>query len=191
MTVQEKLYTANEFWEIAQSPENENKRLELVGGVIDEMPPSSPLNTIIAGRFIYYFNAHVMANDLGYVTTPDGGFALGPNDVRQPDAAFISKARVTKLPEKFFPVAPDLAVEVISPSETSRKVLDKVYAYLRAGTRLVWAVYPEDKLIDVYRLAEDQSVNVRPRRMGDILDGEDVLPGFKLAVQDVFKDLGE
>lgn len=181
---QEKLYTAEEFWKIARLPENEGKRLELDEGEIVEMAASKPVNTIIAGRVIYYLNAFVIPHDLGYVTVPDGGFKLAPKTVRQPDAAFISKARVPKIPHEF-EIAPDLAVEIVSPHED---VWKKANEYLRAGTKLVWAVYPNDKIVYVFRLNDDGSLQGQPFDISATLDGGDVLPGFSLLVSDIFPD---
>ncbi len=186
MVVQDKLYTVEEFWGYCQQAANADKRLELVKGVIDEVAPSSPLNTIVAGRLVHFLNAHVLARDLGYVTGADGEFVLGAQDVRLPDAAFIARSRVPHLPDKVFPVAPDLAVEVVSASETPRSVTDKVRAYLEAGTQLVWAVYPEDRIIDVYRLNPDGSMNLQTLDAEGTLSGGDVLPEFTLPVHEVF-----
>lgn len=188
MDVQEKLYTVAEYWEVTRQPENEGKRLELVEGVIIEMPPSSRLNTIIAMRIGHFLSSHVIEHDLGYVTGADGGFELGPRDVRIPDAAFIAKERVPELAGTTFPAAPDLAVEVVSPSETPRSVLDKARAYLAAGTRLVWVVYPEERVVDVHRLSEDGSMNIQTIDAAGTLDGEDMLPGLTLRVRDVFPE---
>lgn len=184
MTLQEKLYTAEEFWEIAALPENENHRLELEDGVIVDMGESSPTNTVIAMRVGHFLNAFVIPSDLGYVTGADGGFKLPNGNVRQPDAAFISKQRLSTLPHKFN-IAPDLAVEVVSKRED---ILKKVYEYLDSGTRLVWAVYAEDKTVIVFQL--DEHGVLRGERLGvsAALDGGDVLPGFSLPVRDIFPE---
>jgi len=116
MVTREKFITTQEFWEIARLPENENKRLELEDGVIVEMLPSSPINTIVAGRLSTFLNNYIMQHNLGYVTLPDGEFRLATGRVRQPDTAFISRERVPKVPDEF-EIAPDLAVEVASPNE--------------------------------------------------------------------------
>lgn len=76
MVLGKKLYTVEEFWEIAHLPENEERRLELEDGVIVEMAVSSPINTVTAGRILHYLNAFVIPRDLGYVTGADGGFKL-------------------------------------------------------------------------------------------------------------------
>lgn len=180
----EKRYTVEDFWEFARSPENETRRLELEDGVIVEMASSSPLNTVIAGRIIYFLNGHVIPNDLGYVTVPDGGFKLGSKSSRQPDAAFVSKARAPKLP-KAFDFAPDLAVEIVSPDED---ILKKANEYIRAGTRLVWAVYGIEQTVYVFRPPQGGELRVQILGVGDVLDGEDVLPGFTLKISDIFPE---
>jgi Uma2 family endonuclease len=189
MAIQERLYTAEELWEIAHQPEYADKRLELIRGVIQEMPPSSPTNTVVTARFVRLIGNYVDEHDLGFVTGADDGFTLGPNDVRLPDAAFISKSRITTLPEKTFPFAPDLAVEVVSPSETSRKVLDKVRAYLESGTRVVWAAYAEEEVVDVHHLLPDGAISTQTANKEGTLDGEDVLPGFMILIRDLFKGI--
>lgn len=113
---------------------------------------------------------------------------LESNTVRILDVAFISKARVPELEGPLFQAAPDLAVEIISPGETGRKMLEKAQAYLQTGTQLVWAVYPEEEVVDIYRLADDDSVNVKTIAKDGILDGEGVLPDFNLPVKDIFPE---
>lgn len=182
MAVAERRYTAEEFWEIAALPENENRRLELEDGVIVDMGESSPTNSVIAGRFIYFLNAFVIPKNLGFVTSPDGGYKLTSGRVRQPDVAFISRARMPELPDRFR-IAPDLAVEIVSPRED---ILKKAYEYFDAGTQLVWAVYAEVKTVIVFQLDDDGILHGQRLDIDDTLDGGDVLPGFSLPVKDIF-----
>jgi Uma2 family endonuclease len=182
MVLPEKQYSFEEFWEYINLPENEGRRLELEDGVIVEMAASTPLNTVTAMRVGHFFNAFVIPRDLGYVTGADSGFKLAPKRGRQPDVAFISKARLPKLPKRF-DLAPDLAVEVVSPDED---ILKKATEYLRAGTKRVWAIYAEDRLVYVMTLTENGGILSLPFGEGDSLDGGDVLPGFTLAVKDIF-----
>ncbi len=184
MVIRDKLLSAEEFWEIARQPENEGLRLELDEGVIVEMASSTPTNTVVAGRVIYFLNDYVIPRNCEYVTVPDGGFKLAPRKVRQPDAAFISKERVPVLPDEF-ELAPDLAVEVVSPNED---IFKKAGEYLRAGTRLVWGIYADEKTVYVFRVDEDGTVHAQPFDSSSTLDGGDVLPGFKLAVKDIFPE---
>ncbi|MBZ0301138.1 MAG: Uma2 family endonuclease [Anaerolineae bacterium] len=186
MVVQQKLYTASAFWEFTRQPENQAKRLALIDGIIVEMPPSSQKNTVIAMRIGYLMNAHVIPNNLGYVTGPDGGFTLDEYNARQPDVAFISKARHPVLEGVEFPIAPDLAVEVISPSESSTDVLRKVQTYVRAGTRLVLTVYGDDEVVYAWRSAEDGGLHMQSFEGDDTLDCGDALPGFILRIADIF-----
>ncbi len=184
MVTREKLYTFEEFWEVACLPENENRRLELEDGVIVEMGASSPINTVTAGRILHFLNAFVIPRNLGYVTGADGGFKLAPKKSRLPDVGFISKARLPHLPKRFdFP--PDLAVELVSEDED---IFKKALEYLTAGTKLVWAVYALEKTVHVMRLDEDGGLRSLPYGVDSVLDGEDVLPGFSLPVRDIFPE---
>lgn len=87
-----------------------------------------------------------------------------------------------------FPVAPDLAVEVISDSETAKSVRQKVHDYLEAGTQVVWTVYPEDKLVEVHRLNDAGTLLTDTYRVGDTLTGGNVLPDFAVAIQAIFPE---
>lgn len=178
----EKLFTAEEFWDIAQLPENQDKRLELEDGVIVEMGASSPANTVTAARLVYFLNAFVIPRELGYVTGADGGFKLASRRVRQPDVGYISKARLPKLPKRF-EVAPDLAIEVVSPDED---IFKKAREYLHAGTRKVWAVYEDERTVYVMTLNDEGTLISKPYGENDTLDGGDLLPGFTLPVRDSF-----
>jgi Uma2 family endonuclease len=187
MVIQERTYTLDEFLEIARQPENEDKLFELIRGVIVEVNPPSALHVIISGRLFGFVFAFVEQNDLGYVTGETGGYALGGADYRMPDVAFIAKDRLPALNDlKVFPVAPDLAVEVVSPSNKPRDLLDKIEDFFAAGTRLMWVVYPLEQVIDVYHPAENGGLHIQKFTINDTLDGEDILPGFKLGVRDVF-----
>jgi Uma2 family endonuclease len=182
MAVAERRYTAEEFWEIAALPENEHRRLELEDGVIVDMGWSSPRNTIVGIRVATFINVFVMSNDLGYVTGADSGFILPNGNTRRPDVGFITKGRLADIPEKFN-IAPDLAVEIVSPNED---ILKKVYEYFDSGTRLVWAVYTKDKTVIVFQLDEHGILRGQRLDIEGILDGGDVLPGFTLPVRDIF-----
>jgi len=184
MVTREKLYTFEEFWEVACLPENENRRLELEDGVIVEMGASSPINTVTAMRIGHLMNAFVIPRNLGYVTGADGGFKLGAKKSRLPDVGFIAKSRLPSLPKRF-DLPPDLAVEVVSEDED---IFKKALEYLTAGTKLVWAVYALERIVHVMRLDEDGGLRSLPYGVDSVLDGEDVLPGFSLPVRDIFPE---
>lgn len=184
MALREKLYTLEEFRAIASLPENEDKRLEWEDGVIVDMGSSSRLNAVIASRIGYFFNAFVLPNDLGFVTGPDAGFSLkAVGRVRRPDVAFVSNKHCLELVGVEFDLAPDLAVEVVSPDED---VFKKVKEYIRSGTRLVWAVYGDDRVVDVFTPTSEGEFRVQELTVSDTLDGGDVLPGFTLPVCEIF-----
>lgn len=184
MVAREKLYTVEEFWEIASLPENEDRLLEWEDGVIIDMGSSRRINTVTAARIIYFLNAFVLPRNLGLLTGPDAGYELHyVKRVRRPDAAFLSIKYGIELVGVEFNIAPDLAVEVVSPHED---VFKKAREYLQSGTRIVWAVYADEKMVYVFHLDADGSLRSVPFGMEDTLDGGDVLPGFALAVSDVF-----
>lgn len=101
-----------------------------------------------------------------------------------PELAFVSRERVEQIgkTKKFFPAAPDLAVEVLSPFDTVYEVNEKVEEWLKAGVRLLWTINSKRRTVTVYR----SLTAVIMLTEQDELDGEDVLPGFRLRVADVF-----
>jgi Uma2 family endonuclease len=119
----------------------------------------------------------------------DTGFILSraPDTVRAPDIAFVAEGRFeTGLPFGYVPFAPDLAVEIVSPSNTASELQAKVLEYLEAGTRLVWVIDPRRETVMVYRSRDD----IRILGRDDELDAADVLPGFKLALSELFGAMG-
>jgi Uma2 family endonuclease len=185
MLLRERTLTVQEFLDIVNAPEYADKRVELIDGEIVEMPPSRRINTVIATILIQYLAAFVYPRKLGYLSTADGGYVTGERSYRQPDVGYISLERAGGLEGVTFDVAPDLAVEVVSPDED---VYKKALEYLRAGTRIVWAVYPDDRTIHVMTLDADGSLRSHAYGVDATLDGGEVLPEFTLAVRDVFPD---
>lgn len=184
MVLRERLYSAEEFWDYIDLPENDEKRLELEDGEIIDVGESRPVNTVTASRIGYFLNAYVIPRDLGYVTGADGGFKLGERRVRIPDVGFISKARMPKLPKRFS-VPPDLAVEVVSEDEDIHR---KAREYLTAGTKAVWAVYPDERTVYTMLLDADGTLTSTPYGLDATLDGREIIPGFTLPVRDIFPD---
>jgi Uma2 family endonuclease len=117
---------------------------------------------------------------LAYART---GFRMPGGNVRCPDVAFVARGRFEgdKVPEGFSPVPPDLAVEVVSPDDRPRYVLDKIGEYLGAGVRLVWVVDAAGRVATVYRSLTD----VRRLEQHEFLEGENVVPGFRCPLVDV------
>lgn len=129
---------------------------------------------------------HVKVNQLGHVYGAGTGFKLAtdPDTVCAPDIAFVSRERLDKVsdPEGYWPGAPDLAVEVLSPGDTVSEVGQKVKEYLEAGARMVWVVSPKMRTVTLYRSLTDIEVLTE----NDTLDGGDVVPGFSFGVREIF-----
>lgn len=177
-----KKWTAEDLLTLA----GDENRYELVGGELLMTAPAGPRHGKFAARLVLAIGNHVEAQDLGQVYTAEPGFQLeaDPLTIRAPDVAFVQRSRIPEgEPAGFWPLAPDLVVEIISPSETARDIHEKVDDYLRAGTRLIWLVYPDNKTVMEYR-APDQA---RVLTANDDLEGEDVLTGFRYPLQQLFK----
>ncbi len=161
-----------------------NKCTELVAGQILVREPPGYRHGDVAARLIIAIGMHVKAHALGRVLAAETGFTLfrNPDTVRAPDVAFIRSERVpTNAPKGYPEFAPDLAVEVLSPSDRAGKVLAKVGDWIDAGTRLVWIVDPERRVARVYRADGTQATLTAT----DTLDGEDVLPGFSALLSEL------
>jgi Uma2 family endonuclease len=166
------------------------KRTELVRGVLVVREPAGYEHGEVAARLMLAIGNYVEAHGLGRVLAAETGFALArnPDTVRAPDVAFISAARVPHPPPRgFAELAPDLAVEVLSPDDRPGEVLQKVADWLTAGTRLVWVVDPIRALARVYRADGTESLLGET----DALLGEDVLPGFAYELGAVFRRRAE
>ena len=161
-------------------------RYELVKGGLVKMAPAGHGHGVLAMGIGWRLAQHVATHSLGQVCAAETGFriASNPDTVRAPDVAFISRGRVEDagLVEGYWPGAPDLAVEVISPSDTYAEVEDKVLDWLHAGTLMVVAVNPRQQTVTVYRSRTDITILTG----NDTLDGKDVVPGWTLAIQDLF-----
>jgi Uma2 family endonuclease len=164
---------------------------ELVRGEVRVMTPASGAHGVIAGRIFAALNAFVEPRQLGQCFPDNTGFLLpGLRDtVRSPDAAFV---RGECLPEQgigagWVAVAPDLVVEILSPSETASELEEKLRDYRAAGTRLIWVVDPATRVVSV-RSATTPDVWLTE---ADSLDGDDVLPGFTIPVAKLFARLAK
>jgi Uma2 family endonuclease len=179
MVVGQKHYTLAEFHAFCELPENKNRLLELVGGeIVEKVASFTPSKVAMRiGRFIGNF-----ADSIGYITGADGSYMLAEGYELMPDVGYISKLRLPEEPERQVKGPPDLAVEVKSPSDSKRELRLKAEDYLRFGTQIVWLVFPEEQRVEIYVPNQD----VRELSINDSLDGGDVLPGFTLAVKDIF-----
>ena len=162
-------------------------RYALVKGELRKMPPAGREHGSIAmhvGASLYQF---VTTQGLGSVYAAETGFLLAtnPDTVLAPDAAFVRSDRLAQIADVagFIPGAPDLAVEVISPSDTYTEVEEKVTLWLQHGTRMVIVVNPRRRSVTVYR--PDRPVLFLSEQ--DELSGDDVVPGWSVRVRDLFR----
>ena len=164
-------------------------RYELVAGELRKMTPAGWRHGTVAGHLHVLLGAHVSQQNLGRVLGAEPGFLLArdPDTVRAPDIAFLHKDRFEGEPpaEAFWPGAPDLAVEVVSPGDTTGEVDEKVRSWLDVGAKMVWVVNPRWRSVTVYR----SPTNIRTLTENDELDGEDVVPGFRCRVSEIFGGL--
>jgi Uma2 family endonuclease len=182
MVIQTRSVTPEAFDHFVQKPENRDRNFELIAGEIVEVVSnsySSLVSMLLGGRVSVF----VFDRGLGWVTGADGGYWVG--DERYiPDAAYISKARQPQPShDAYNPNPPDLAIEVISPTDDMDDLRLKIVNYLNAGTAL-WIVNPPQKTVEVYL----PGGKPRVLTVDDTLDGGTVLPGFALAVKDVFPE---
>ncbi len=175
-----KLWTVEE---VAQLPDDEN-RYALVRGVLYRMSPPMARHGFVTNTIGRLVGNFVAERDLGAVSN-QSGFILQrePDVLLEPDVAFVRGARIPENLDAYPILAPDLVVEVASPSQTGPSIEEKTALYLEAGVRLVWAVDPLRRIVRVRR--PDGTDRLLTEQ--DVLDGEDVLPGFRLLVAELFK----
>jgi Uma2 family endonuclease len=172
-----------DFEQWALLPENAQRHYELIEGEIREKMVANSQSSNVAMVLGSFITVHVLQYKLGRVTGADGGYRVG--DGRYiPDVAFISAKRQAQDPKAAYnPLAPDLAVEVLSPSDDPDETRYKLSQYLAANV-VVWFVNPEKRYVEVHTPAK------MPRRLGvsDILEGDAVLEGFRLALNVLFPE---
>lgn len=164
-----------------------DKRTELIRGRLVVREPAGYRHGVIAAEIAYRIRRFIEDKDLGVVVAAETGFTLArnPDTVRAPDAGFVAKARLPQpVPRGFAAMAPDLAVEVLSPDDRAGETLAKVADWLSAGTQLVWVIDPDRRVARVYRADGTESFLAE----SDALDGESLLPGFLLPLQTALKE---
>lgn len=162
-------------------------RSELIRGEVRWMAPAGNVHGRLAVNVTISLGPYVRENDLGVVFAAETGFkiASNPDTVRAPDVAFVSRERVEAVGEVegFWPGAPDLAIEVISPNDLYTEVEEKVADWLEAGAGMVVVVNPRNKTVAVRRTPSEITV----LEESDTLDGADVVSGWSLPVRDIFR----
>ena len=159
-------------------------RHELVAGVIVAEPFASFRHDRVRRRLERLLEDFVEPRGLGEVFG-ETGFVLGrdPDTVRGPDVSYVSRGRLRHFDDAtFFSGAPDLAVEILSPSNRPGEMHAKVADYLAAGARMVWVIDPEMRTVTTYR----SLLSPRTLQSGEALDGEDVLPDLSIPIDTIF-----
>jgi Uma2 family endonuclease len=178
--------TATEADVLAYEAAPRKRLCELIDGVLVEKAMGYP-ESLLAVTFVTYLNNFVMPRNLGLVSTADGMMRLFAGRVRIPDAAFVSWDHIPgrRRPKAPIPgLFPDLAIEILSRSNTRKEMKLKRRDYFRAGTRLVWQIDPKKRSVEVYTDPDTYTTLDESRT----LTGDPVLPGFTLSLRDLFAE---
>lgn len=184
MAVEKQVYTVADFENFISLPENRERLFELIDGEIVEKMVTQE-HGILAATFATYLNVHVWQNPTGRVAVEARHRPINDNtNDRLPDVSFVSDLTKPVVRKGAVLFMPDLAIEIKSPDDTFKQMRATARYYIAHGVKLVWLVFPEQRVIEVYT-PDDEFV------LGEdeILTGGDVLPGFSLNVRDLFKNI--
>lgn len=179
MFAKDRTYTSEEYEAIAN--QHPTRRLELVNGAIIEKMPTQ-LHAFIVQMLSGFLFVFLRENPIGYALV-EARYSLPDDDEndRIPDLSYISKEKGKLVTTGAAPYMPDLAIEVQSPGQSDRFMLDRANYYLTNGSHMVWLVYPEKRLVEILSSQERQLLTDK-----DIIRGGDVLPGFTVTVEEIF-----
>ena len=180
MVTSTRYVTADELLHMSE----DGYRYELVRGELRKSMPPGYVHDEYAGNINFSMRSHVVVNGLGRVYF-EAGFLLGLDHVRAPDTAFVSHERREEIGRRagYFPGPPDLAVEVISPSNRRDELEEKIADYLEAGTKAVIVVHPQSRSVSIHRPDAD----VVTLAETDTLEAPDVIPGWSMPVSRIFE----
>jgi Uma2 family endonuclease len=183
VALEKKIWTDEEFMALPK----DGNRYELVNGELIDMGNSGMehgnIGTFLGGAIELF----VRPKKLGATCDSSTAFKMKSGNKRSPDVSFVSRERLQglkTLPTGFFEGAPDLAIEILSPSNTVEEIHAKIVEYFENGTRLVWVIHPSERYVLVYHGSSPDAL----LRVGDCLEGEAIVPGFSLAVSELFAE---
>ena len=183
------LITADILPSISAELKMQGRRCELVRGELRTMSPASDQHGQVANEIAYHLNVAVRSQELGVVFIGETGFVVGrePDSVLVPDVSFVRADRIKEVgvTRKYFPEAPTLAIEVVSPNDVAENVHAKAKMWIEAGCQAVWLLWPDSQTVTDYRSLE----NIRVLTAEQTLEGGDVVPGFAVPVGDLFAGL--
>ena len=162
---------------------------EIINGELIDMGNSGALHGYVCSLALAALAGYILPKKLGVILDSSTAFKMKNGNKRSPDIAFFAKERLqgmAVLPSGYLEGAPDLAVEVLSPGNTVEEIEDKLTEYFENGSRLVWVIHPTQHYVLVYRSAHEPDRLLKGK---DSLDGEEVIPGFSLAIADLFQKL--
>ncbi len=183
---EEKVLTDAEFMALNR----DGHRYEIVNGELIDMGNSGAKHGYVCSVLMILLGGYVHIQKLGAMFDSSTAFKMKSGNKRSPDVSFMAKERLQgldELPDGFLEGAPDLAVEILSPSNTVEEIHNKLVEYFDNGSRLVWVINPKEKYVLVYRSSEEPD---RLLKSIDSLDGEEIVPGFSLPIGDLFQKLG-
>jgi Uma2 family endonuclease len=178
------LMTADEFYDFVERPENRARSFELVRGEVIEVSRPTRIHGRVCINTGFELEKYARKRKKGYVVSNDSGVILenDPDTVRGPDVAWYEDVfDFEALPKKWGDIPPRLAVEVLSPNDTARYITEKITDYLDNGVELVWVIEPEMRSVTIY-----SKTGIKKLTEKDTLTGNDVLPGFRCKVADLF-----
>jgi Uma2 family endonuclease len=180
-----KIWTDEEFMALP----DDGHHYEIVNGELVDMGNSGALHGYICSLLLVALGSYIVPKKLGVILDSSTAFKMKNGNRRSPDIAFFAKERLQgmkTLPSGYLEGAPDLAIEVLSPRNTIEEIDNKLVEYFENGSRLVWVISPTQQYVLIYRSAQEPD---RLLKVKDFLDGEEVIPGFSLAIADLFQEL--
>ena len=179
----QKVWTDREFMAL---PDDGN-RYELVNGELIVIGAAGAKYGYYVALISFFLTAYVRQQKIGFIFDSDTSFKMASGNRRSPDCSFFSKERIKSLggiPKGYIEGSPDLAVEILSPGNTVEQIHEKIVEYFENGSRLVWIIHPDENYILVYHQPQPDQL----KRPGDLLEGEDVIPGFSLDLSEFFAE---
>ena len=161
---------------------NDYESYEYVKGELVPMSIPTMIHGEISANLVTLLNNYVRQHQLGRVYTAETTFQIGESG-RKPDVALVSQERLPENRNQASPIPPDLAIEVVSPSDKFYDIQEKALEYLDAGVKMVWVIEPIAKTVIVYRSRND----IKILTQNDTLTGEEVVEGFQCAVAEIFE----